>query len=151
MTSMRSERTSTAFWLVLVPRRPTLSPWSTLPTSSSSLYATCSVLSDPLPIRCLTGRHHLSSRRRRILDRLQLRPSHQHMSYTVRPTLHVGIPRFDSFYSLGYIPGHIHAFWLIYKKMQAEERYGSGGFRCASFPSSSSSSAFQLILVYRCW
>jgi uncharacterized membrane protein YqaE (UPF0057 family) len=29
---------------------------------------------------------------------------------------------------LGYIPGHIHAFWLIYKKMQAEERYGNGGF-----------------------
>ncbi|PPQ73718.1 hypothetical protein CVT26_010849 [Gymnopilus dilepis] len=29
---------------------------------------------------------------------------------------------------LGYIPGHIHAFWLIYKKMQAEERYGRGGF-----------------------
>jgi len=29
---------------------------------------------------------------------------------------------------LGYIPGHIHAFWLIYRKMQAEERYGSGGF-----------------------
>ncbi|KAF7349212.1 UPF0057-domain-containing protein [Mycena sanguinolenta] len=22
---------------------------------------------------------------------------------------------------LGYIPGHIHAFWLIYKKMKAEE------------------------------
>jgi len=32
--------------------------------------------------------------------------------------------------SLGYLPGHIHAFWLIYKKMQAEERYGHGGFRC---------------------
>ncbi|KAF7300544.1 hypothetical protein HMN09_00939300 [Mycena chlorophos] len=30
---------------------------------------------------------------------------------------------------LGYIPGHIHAFWLIYKKMKAEERYGQGGFR----------------------
>ncbi|KII91116.1 hypothetical protein PLICRDRAFT_78450, partial [Plicaturopsis crispa FD-325 SS-3] len=30
---------------------------------------------------------------------------------------------------LGYIPGHIHAFWLIYKKMQAEERYGQGGFQ----------------------
>ncbi|KAJ7076100.1 hypothetical protein B0H15DRAFT_864854 [Mycena belliarum] len=30
---------------------------------------------------------------------------------------------------LGYIPGHIHAFWLIYKKMRAEERYGAGGFR----------------------
>ncbi|KAJ6590518.1 hypothetical protein DFH09DRAFT_1245020 [Mycena vulgaris] len=30
---------------------------------------------------------------------------------------------------LGYIPGHIHAFWLIYKKMKAEERYGAGGFR----------------------
>ncbi|RDB16038.1 Plasma membrane proteolipid 3 [Hypsizygus marmoreus] len=29
---------------------------------------------------------------------------------------------------LGYLPGHVHAFWLIYKKMQAEERYGSGGF-----------------------
>ncbi|KAJ7660037.1 hypothetical protein B0H17DRAFT_1095453 [Mycena rosella] len=32
---------------------------------------------------------------------------------------------------LGYIPGHIHAFWLIYKKMKAEERYGAGGFRYA--------------------
>jgi len=32
--------------------------------------------------------------------------------------------------SLGYIPGHIHAFWLIYRKMQAEERYGNGGFIC---------------------
>lgn len=32
--------------------------------------------------------------------------------------------------SLGYFPGHIHAFWLIYKKMQAEERYGVGGFMC---------------------
>jgi len=29
---------------------------------------------------------------------------------------------------LGYIPGHIHAFWLIYKKMKAEEQYGHGGF-----------------------
>jgi len=35
--------------------------------------------------------------------------------------------------SLGYLPGHIHAFWLIYKKMQAEERYGHGGFRCMYF------------------
>ncbi|KAG6829075.1 hypothetical protein H0H92_005786 [Tricholoma furcatifolium] len=30
---------------------------------------------------------------------------------------------------LGYIPGTIHAFWLIYKQMQAEERYGNGGFQ----------------------
>ncbi|GAA6063517.1 hypothetical protein JCM10212_004730 [Sporobolomyces blumeae] len=30
---------------------------------------------------------------------------------------------------LGYIPGHLHAFWLIYKNAQAEERYGKGGFR----------------------
>ncbi|PWN30194.1 UPF0057-domain-containing protein [Jaminaea rosea] len=30
---------------------------------------------------------------------------------------------------LGYLPGHLHAFWLIYKKMQAEERYGYAGFR----------------------
>ncbi|TCD64089.1 hypothetical protein EIP91_004561 [Steccherinum ochraceum] len=29
---------------------------------------------------------------------------------------------------LGYIPGHLHAFWLIYKKMKAEEQYGRGGF-----------------------
>ncbi|KAF8589165.1 UPF0057-domain-containing protein [Ramaria rubella] len=30
---------------------------------------------------------------------------------------------------LGYFPGHIHAFWLIYKKMKAEEQYGRGGFQ----------------------
>lgn len=30
---------------------------------------------------------------------------------------------------LGYIPGHIHAFWLIYKRMRAEETYGRGGYR----------------------
>lgn len=30
---------------------------------------------------------------------------------------------------LGYLPGHLHAFWLIYRKMVAEERYGVGGFR----------------------
>ncbi|KAJ4468775.1 hypothetical protein J3R30DRAFT_3304686 [Lentinula aciculospora] len=29
---------------------------------------------------------------------------------------------------LGYLPGHIHAFWLIYKRIQAEERYGRGGY-----------------------
>jgi len=29
---------------------------------------------------------------------------------------------------LGYIPGHIHAFWLIYRKMKAEERWGVGGY-----------------------
>ena len=34
--------------------------------------------------------------------------------------------------SLGYIPGHIHAFWLIYKKNKAEERYGRGGYQCTS-------------------
>ena len=31
---------------------------------------------------------------------------------------------------LGYLPGEIHAFWLIYRKMRAEERYGQGGFVC---------------------
>ncbi|KAK4057435.1 hypothetical protein OIO90_001504 [Microbotryomycetes sp. JL221] len=30
---------------------------------------------------------------------------------------------------LGYIPGHLHAFWLIYKNAQAEERYGRGNYR----------------------
>jgi len=30
---------------------------------------------------------------------------------------------------LGYIPGHLHAFWLIYQKMKAEEQYGTGGYR----------------------
>ncbi|KAJ7437359.1 hypothetical protein B0H11DRAFT_2107693 [Mycena galericulata] len=29
---------------------------------------------------------------------------------------------------LGYIPGHIHAFWIIYRKIEAEERFGEGGF-----------------------
>ncbi|KAN0127231.1 UPF0057 domain containing protein [Lactarius tabidus] len=29
---------------------------------------------------------------------------------------------------LGYIPGHIHAFWLIYRRMKAEEAYGRGRF-----------------------
>ncbi|KAI0292903.1 UPF0057-domain-containing protein [Russula brevipes] len=29
---------------------------------------------------------------------------------------------------LGYIPGHIHAFWLIYRRMKAEETYGSGKY-----------------------
>ncbi|KIY70870.1 hypothetical protein CYLTODRAFT_451363 [Cylindrobasidium torrendii FP15055 ss-10] len=28
----------------------------------------------------------------------------------------------------GAIPGHIHAFWLIYLKLKAEEAYGYGGF-----------------------
>ena len=35
---------------------------------------------------------------------------------------------------LGYIPGHIHAVWLIYRKMKAEERYGNGGFICKFCP-----------------
>lgn len=39
-----------------------------------------------------------------------------------------------AYVSLGYIPGHIHAFWLIYKKMEAEERYGNGGFLCELIP-----------------
>jgi len=29
---------------------------------------------------------------------------------------------------LGYIPGHIHAFWLIYRRMKAEEHYGRGQY-----------------------
>jgi uncharacterized membrane protein YqaE (UPF0057 family) len=28
---------------------------------------------------------------------------------------------------LGYFPGHIHAFWLIYRKIKAENLYGHGG------------------------
>lgn len=30
---------------------------------------------------------------------------------------------------LGYLPGHLHAFYLIYKRMQAEERYGQEGYK----------------------
>ncbi|KAH8834768.1 hypothetical protein DL96DRAFT_1571654 [Flagelloscypha sp. PMI_526] len=30
---------------------------------------------------------------------------------------------------LGYLPGHLHAFWLIYKKIRAEEKYGERGYR----------------------
>ncbi|KAI0032590.1 hypothetical protein K488DRAFT_49541 [Vararia minispora EC-137] len=29
---------------------------------------------------------------------------------------------------LGYLPGHLHAFWLIYKRMKAEETYGRAGY-----------------------
>ncbi|KAG8906753.1 hypothetical protein FRB99_006244 [Tulasnella sp. 403] len=29
---------------------------------------------------------------------------------------------------LGVIPGHIHAFWLIYRKIKAENTYGAGGY-----------------------
>ncbi|CAK9781929.1 uncharacterized protein COLE_01592 [Cutaneotrichosporon oleaginosum] len=29
---------------------------------------------------------------------------------------------------LGYLPGHIHAFWILYKKMRAEEMYGATGY-----------------------
>jgi len=29
----------------------------------------------------------------------------------------------------GYIPGHIHAFWLIYRKTKAEEQWGVGGYQ----------------------
>ncbi|KAJ7232969.1 hypothetical protein B0H12DRAFT_985598, partial [Mycena haematopus] len=29
---------------------------------------------------------------------------------------------------IGYIPGHIHAFWLICRKVKAEEQFGEGGF-----------------------
>jgi len=32
---------------------------------------------------------------------------------------------------LGYIPGHIHAFWLIYRRIQAEKMYGIGGYSYA--------------------
>ncbi|KIO33572.1 hypothetical protein M407DRAFT_65434 [Tulasnella calospora MUT 4182] len=31
---------------------------------------------------------------------------------------------------LGYIPGHIHAFWLIYRRIKARSRYGEGGYVC---------------------
>ncbi|KDN39534.1 UPF0057-domain-containing protein [Tilletiaria anomala UBC 951] len=29
---------------------------------------------------------------------------------------------------LGYLPGHVHALWLIYKHVQARERFGLQGF-----------------------
>ncbi|GAA6023482.1 hypothetical protein JCM10207_006211 [Rhodosporidiobolus poonsookiae] len=30
---------------------------------------------------------------------------------------------------LGYIPGHLHAFYLIYQHVKAEERYGAGNVK----------------------
>ncbi|KAM0751441.1 hypothetical protein T439DRAFT_380405 [Meredithblackwellia eburnea MCA 4105] len=30
---------------------------------------------------------------------------------------------------LGFIPGHIHAFYLLYLNAKAEEKYGKGGYR----------------------
>lgn len=44
-----------------------------------------------------------------------------------------GCRLFCKTYRLGYLPGEIHAFWLIYRKMQAEERYGHTGFVCEFF------------------
>lgn len=49
-----------------------------------------------------------------------------------------GVCSLDTFLSilltiLGYIPGHIHAFYLIYKRAQAQERYGENGYKyCGS-------------------
>ncbi|KAJ7076111.1 hypothetical protein B0H15DRAFT_606020 [Mycena belliarum] len=34
---------------------------------------------------------------------------------------------------LGYLPGHIHAFWLIYRKIEADERYGEGGYKYTGY------------------
>ncbi|KAH9174691.1 hypothetical protein EDB89DRAFT_461302 [Lactarius sanguifluus] len=36
--------------------------------------------------------------------------------------------RTQPIHSLGYLPGHIHAFWLIYRRMKAEEIYGTGRY-----------------------
>ncbi|KAK0496243.1 hypothetical protein EDD18DRAFT_1165530 [Armillaria luteobubalina] len=36
-------------------------------------------------------------------------------------------------YSIGAFPGHIHAFWLIYKKIKAEELYGPGGYEYVGY------------------
>ncbi|KAF9652403.1 UPF0057-domain-containing protein, partial [Thelephora ganbajun] len=30
---------------------------------------------------------------------------------------------------LAFFPGLLHAFWLIYQKMRADEQYGEGGYR----------------------
>ena len=40
-----------------------------------------------------------------------------------------------------------HAFWLIYKKMQAEERYGRGGYICTSH---CPVSPIHALLAYAC-
>ncbi|KAJ7207050.1 hypothetical protein GGX14DRAFT_456015, partial [Mycena pura] len=32
----------------------------------------------------------------------------------------------------GYLPGAIHALWLIYRKLEAEERFGVDGFVCGT-------------------
>nr|XP_031858829.1 uncharacterized protein CI109_005783 [Kwoniella shandongensis]KAA5525901.1 hypothetical protein CI109_005783 [Kwoniella shandongensis] len=43
-------------------------------------------------------------------------------------TVLVGIVHLFSAPPPGYLPGHIHAFWLIYKRIKAEETYGHGGY-----------------------
>lgn len=45
-------------------------------------------------------------------------------------TLQLSAKSHNPDHRLGFFPGCIHAFWLIYRKMQAEERYGNGGFIC---------------------
>jgi hypothetical protein len=99
-------------------------------------------------ILILTGRYPLPPCCGWVHHRLQLRSPHQYLSYHVRP-LDRGFESpsdLDRFDSLGYIPGHIHAFWLIYRRMQAEERYGHGGFKCTypcSFSETASSDVFS--------
>ena len=61
-----------------------------------------------------------------------------------------GVCSLDTFLSilltiLGYIPGHIHAFYLIYKRAQAEERYGEHGYKyCGSGEFRTSSFRFRV-------
>ena len=42
-----------------------------------------------------------------------------------------------------------HAFWLIYRKMVAEERYGQGGFRCMSLNCTTPCSTAHPLSHYR--
>jgi hypothetical protein len=73
---------------------------------------------------------------------MQLRLAYQHHSHRVRLFINLLslTPEFKLENSLAYFPGLIYAFWLIYRKMRAEEEYGYGNWRCAPFPRSFRSS-----------
>ncbi len=49
-------------------------------------------------------------------------------SSTLTYTLPTPAPSPAPAHTQGYLPGHIHAFWILYKKMRAEEMYGATGY-----------------------
>jgi len=78
------------------------------------------------------GGHYLTPSGSRLHYWIQLGPPYQRLPNNVVIFPYPYHFALTSFKSLGYFPGHLHAFWLIYRKVQAEERYSVGGIQCKS-------------------